>query len=64
MRPHLLAEPFASKRDALTGDQFAVEPGRSVMADLLVETWLSACCAPAINFTSTPSAHPKYKRWW
>ena len=32
-----MAEPFAGKRDALTGDQFAVEPSRSVMADLLVE---------------------------
>jgi hypothetical protein len=36
-RPHLSAEPLAGEGDALTGDQFAIEPGRAIMADLLVE---------------------------
>ena len=36
-RLHLLPEALASERDALAGDQLAVEPGRSVMADLVVK---------------------------
>ena len=36
-RLHLLTEPLAGERDALAGEQLAVEPGRSVMADLLVK---------------------------
>jgi hypothetical protein len=36
-RLHLLTEPLAGERDALTGHQLAIEPAHAVMTDLLVE---------------------------
>jgi len=36
-RLHLLAEPLAGEHDPLAGDKFAVEPRRSLVADLLVK---------------------------
>src|SRR5260370_31721450 len=36
-RLHLLPEPLVGERDALAGNQFAIEPGRTVMTDLMVK---------------------------